>query len=176
CVLAVKHQSAFETLALPLILGDPAFVVKRELFAIPLFGWFLARLGMIAIDRKAGAAALKSIVRRAKRALATGRHVVIFPEGTRVALHAKRPYHAGVAALYAMAGAPVVPVALDSGLYWRRRGFLKRPGRVVIEFLPPIAPGLDRDAFMAELQSRIEGATKRLVAEAAAARAAMAAP
>jgi 1-acyl-sn-glycerol-3-phosphate acyltransferase len=163
CVLAVKHQSAFETLALPLILEDPVFVLKRELFLIPLFGWYLARLGMIGIDRRAGPKALMSIVRRAKAALEAGHHVVIFPEGTRVAPYVRRPYNPGVAALYAHAEAPVVPVALNSGLFWGRRHFVKRPGTVTIEFLPPIPQGLERAAFMAELEARIEGATGRLL-------------
>ena len=113
CVLAIKHQSAFETLAFPLVVEDPIFVVKRELFVIPVFGWYLARLGMIGIDRRAGPKALMSIVRRAKVALERGHHVIIFPEGTRVAPYARRAYNPGVAALYAHVGggdwASIVP-------------------------------------------------------------------
>lgn len=164
-VIAVKHQSAFETLALPLILGDPLFVVKRELFWIPIFGWYLARLGNIAIDRAAGPKALKAIVRRAERALGRGHHVIIFPEGTRVAPGHTRDYGPGVAALYTMLDVPVVPVALNSGLFWGRRSFGKTPGRVCISFLPAIAPGLPRGEFMAVLSRRIEAATNRLLAE-----------
>lgn len=162
-ILAVKHQSAFETLALPLVLGDPAFVLKRELFWIPLFGWYLESLGNIGIDRGAGPKALRAILGRAERVLKSGRHVVIFPEGTRVAPGKSRPYGPGVAALYSRLSAPVVPVALNSGLYWRRRAFAKTPGTVTIEFLPPVPSGLDREAFMAELKSRIETATARLL-------------
>lgn len=165
-ILAVKHQSAFETLALPLILDDPLFVVKRELFWIPLFGWYLARLGNIGIDRSAGPSALKAIVREAKAALAAGHSVIIFPEGTRVAPGKTRPYGPGIAALYGMLDAPVVPVALNSGLFWGRRRFGKRPGTVAIEFLAPIAPGLDRHQFLAELQKRIEDRSGQLAAEA----------
>lgn len=164
-VFAVKHQSAFETLALPLILGDPLFVVKRELFWIPLFGWYLARLGNIAIDRAAGPKALKAIVRRAERALEAGHNVIIFPEGTRVAPGETRDYGPGVAALYAMLDVPVVPVALNSGLFWRRRSIGKTPGKVCIAFLPVIAPGLPRAQFMAELARRIETVTNRVLAE-----------
>ncbi|MFZ0694293.1 MAG: lysophospholipid acyltransferase family protein [Alphaproteobacteria bacterium] len=164
-ILAVKHQSAFETLALPLILDDPLFVVKRELFWIPFFGWYLARLGNIGIDRSAGPSALKAIVREAKAALAAGHSVIIFPEGTRVTPGKTRPYGPGVAALYGLLDAPVVPVALNSGLFWGRRRFGKRPGTATIEFLAPIAPGLDRHQFLAELQNRIEAATARLIAE-----------
>lgn len=163
-VIAVKHQSAFETLVLPLVLGDPLFVLKRELFWIPLFGWYLARLGNIAIDRAAGPNALRRIVRRAGRALEAGHPVIIFPEGTRVAPGRTRDYGPGVAALYAMLNVPVVPVALDSGLFWARRSWRKTPGRVTIAFLPPIAPGMPRAAFMAELSRRIETVTGRLLA------------
>lgn len=165
-IIAVKHQSAFETLALPEILFDPLFVVKRELFWIPLFGWYLARLGNIGIDRSAGPAALKAIVRQARTALGRGHSVIIFPEGTRVAPGKKRAYGPGVAALYAMLEAPVVPVALNSGVFWGRRRFWKRPGTVTIEFLPPIQPGLDRHEFMVMLEKRIETAAARLLAEA----------
>ena len=91
---------------------------------------------------------------------------MIFPEGTRVPPGEHRPYQAGVAALYRHLGCPVVPVALNSGVFWGRRRFVKRPGRIVVEFLPPIEPGLEREAFMAELERRLEGATERLVAEA----------
>ena len=163
CVLAIKHQSAFETLAFPLVVEDPIFVVKRELFPIPIFGWYLARLGMIGIDRRAGPRALMSIVRRAKVALERGHHGLIFPEGTPVAPYARRAYNPGGAPPVAHAQAPVVPVALNSGLFWGRRSFIKRAGTVTIEFLPAIPAGLDRDAFMAELESRIEAATGRLL-------------
>jgi 1-acyl-sn-glycerol-3-phosphate acyltransferase len=165
-IIAVKHQSAFETLALPLILGDPLFVLKRELLWIPLFGWYLARLGNIGIDRGAGTPALRAIVRESGDALKAGHHVVIFPEGTRVAPGQTRPYGPGVAALYTMLKVPVVPVALNSGLFWGRRRWGKRTGKVVIAFLPAIRPGLERDAFVAELARRIETVTGRLMDEA----------
>lgn len=164
-IIAMKHQSAFETLALPLILDCPALVVKRELMWIPIFGWYLARVGNIGIDRAAGPAALRAIVRRAKEEMAAGRHIVIFPEGTRVAPGVKRDYGPGVAALYTMLDAPVVPAALNSGLFWGRRHLAKRRGRVTVEFLPAITPGLERHAFMTELQRRIEEASDRLLAE-----------
>lgn len=165
-IFAVKHQSAWETIALIVLLGDPVYVLKRQLFAIPGFGWYLARLGNIGIDRRGAAGALKALVREAGRALQQGRPVVIFPEGTRVAVGSRRPYNPGVAALYAMLPAPVVPVALNSGLFWGRRNFMKRAGTITIEFLPAIPPGLPRAEFMAELEARIEEASERLVAEA----------
>ena len=162
-IFAFKHQSALDTLLLPLLLRDPAIVLKRELLFLPLFGWYLAKTRQIAVDRAGGAAALKRLLRQAERALAQGRPLAIFPEGTRVAPGQHRPYHPGVAALYGQLALPVVPVALNSGLFWPRRSFLKRPGLVTVELLPPIAPGLSRKAFLAELERRTEGACARLL-------------
>ena len=136
---------------------------------VPFYGWYVWSAGMIAIDRKAGAAALRNLVAGGERAVKQGRSIVIFPEGTRTAPGTLRPYQPGVAALYRQLNLPVVPVALNSGLYWGRRHFLKRPGRIVLEILPPIPPGGDRRAVMAELEARIEAATARLVAAAEAA-------
>jgi 1-acyl-sn-glycerol-3-phosphate acyltransferase len=162
-VFAAKHQSAWETLFLSLYLNYPAFVLKRELLFIPLFGWYLRKVGMIAVDRSAGASALRNMARQAGEAFAEGRSILIFPEGTRVPPGESRPYHPGVVALYSQLKVPVVPVALNSGLFWGRRAFVKRPGTVTVEFLPPIAPGLDRKAFMRELESRIETAAAALI-------------
>jgi 1-acyl-sn-glycerol-3-phosphate acyltransferase len=165
-VFAFKHQSAWETLVLHLLFADPAITLKRELTQIPLFGWYLTHAGMIGIDRAGGGRALRALIDDCRAALARGSSIVIFPEGTRAPVGERNPYQPGIAALYRHLGCPVVPVALNSGLFWRRRGFIKRPGRIVVEFLPPIEPGLDRDAFMAELEHRIEGATERLIAAA----------
>jgi 1-acyl-sn-glycerol-3-phosphate acyltransferase len=165
-IIAMKHQSAWDTLAAPALFGDVAIVVKRELLWIPCYGWYARKAGMIPVDRGAGAAALRAMVNRARSVVAQGRPIVIFPEGTRTAVGAKRGYHPGVAALYRQLGLPVVPIAVNSGLFWPRRSFLKRPGRIVVEALPPLPPGLERRTFIAELQSRIETATERLVAEA----------
>lgn len=163
-IFAVKHQSAWETFALNVILDRPVYVLKRELKLIPLFGWFAARSGMIAVDRAAGPRAMRTLIREAGAALAAGRSIVIFPEGTRTAPGEHRPYHPGVAALYTMLDRPVVPVALDSGLYWPRRSFIKRPGTVILSVLPPIRPGLDRQAFLESLQTQIEAETDALIA------------
>jgi 1-acyl-sn-glycerol-3-phosphate acyltransferase len=165
-IFALKHQSAWETLVCHLLFDDPAIALKRELTLIPVFGWYLARTGMIKIDRGAGPRALRSLVEGARQALARGSSVIIFPEGTRVPLGERRPYWPGVAGLYLQLDRPVVPVALNSGLFWPRRSFVKRPGRITVEFLEPIAPGLDRKALMAELERRLEGATRRLLDEA----------
>jgi 1-acyl-sn-glycerol-3-phosphate acyltransferase len=165
-IFAFKHQSAWETLVLNLLFPDLAIVLKRELIQIPLFGWYLLHAGMIGIDRAGGARTLRMLVDDGRAALARGSSIVIFPEGTRAPVGERNPYQPGVAALYRQLDCPVVPVALNSGLFWRRRGFIKRPGRIVVEFLPPIAPGLERKAFMADLEQRIESATARLIAEA----------
>jgi 1-acyl-sn-glycerol-3-phosphate acyltransferase len=165
-VFAFKHQSAWETLAIHLLLDGAAIALKRELTQIPLFGWTLLHAGMIRIDREGGPRALRGLIAGGRAALARGMPIVIFPEGTRVPPGERRPYHPGVAALYRHLHCPVVPVALNSGVFWARRGFVKRPGRIVVEFLEPIEPGLDRNAFMTELHDRLEPATARLVAEA----------
>ena len=133
-LFAVKHQSAWDTLAINLIVRDAAIVLKRELTWIPLFGWCLVRARQIAIDRNGGMAALRGMVVAAKRSLAEGRPIVIYPEGTRVAPGDKHPYHAGVAALYASLKVPMVPVALNSGHFWPRRSLKLRPGVITIEF------------------------------------------
>jgi 1-acyl-sn-glycerol-3-phosphate acyltransferase len=165
-IFAFKHQSAWETLSIHLLLDGAAIALKRELTQIPLFGWTLLHAGMIPIDRAGGARALRRLIEGGRAALARGAPIVIFPEGTRVAPGEQRPYQPGVAALYRHLNCPVVPVALNSGVFWARRSFVKRPGRIVVEFLPPIEPGLERKAFMAELHHRLEPATERLVAEA----------
>jgi 1-acyl-sn-glycerol-3-phosphate acyltransferase len=133
---------------------------------IPIAGWFIDALGTVPVDRGGGARALKGMLRHARASVADGRSILIFPEGTRTAPGAERPYHPGVAALYADLGLPVVPIALNTGLYWRRRGFLKHAGTAIVAFLEPILPGLDRGAFMIELHDRIERASAQLLSEA----------
>ena len=168
CIIAAKHQSAWDTMIFALLIWRPGHVFKRELLWIPVFGWYLWRAGGIPIDRKGGAGALKRMIAEARRTIAEGRHIVIFPEGTRVAVGERRPYHPGVSALYTQLKVPVVPVALNSGLFWGRRSFLKKPGRIVLEFLEPIPPGLRRREFLAALEQSIEPASLELAAEAGA--------
>ncbi len=165
CIIAMKHQSAWDALVLPVVLGDPAVVVKRELLLLPFYGWYAARAGSIAIDRKAGAGALRRMLARARPVAAAGRPIVIFPEGTRVAPGERRSYQPGVAALYQALAVPLVPAAVNSGLYWGRRSFVKRRGRIVLEFLEPIPPGRTRPRLMAELERRVETATAALLRE-----------
>jgi 1-acyl-sn-glycerol-3-phosphate acyltransferase len=165
-LVACKHQSAWDTFIFYLIARDPAYVMKKELMLIPVYGWLARKQRMIPIDRKAGAAALRGLLRASGAALAEGRQIIIFPQGTRVAPGMQAPYQPGAAALYSRLGCPVVPVALNSGCYWPRRSFLKYPGRIVIEVLEPIQPGVPKAQFMAELERRIETASARLLAEA----------
>lgn len=162
CILAAKHQSAWDTFIFHALVPDPAMVLKRELMLIPLYGWWAAKARMIAVDRKAGAKALRRMLNAAEQAVADKRQIVIFPQGTRVAPGTKAPYQPGIMALYRDLNVPVVPVALNSGLFWPRRKFLRRPGTITLEFLPAIAPGLKRQEFMSILEERIESATARL--------------
>jgi 1-acyl-sn-glycerol-3-phosphate acyltransferase len=166
CILAAKHQSAWDTMIFAHLVENPCFVLKRELLQIPLFGWALGQAGMVAVDRAGGASALKRMVADARRGLAEGRPLVIFPEGTRVAPGTRRPYLPGVAALYKALGVPVVPIGLNSGLFWSRRSFLKTPGCILLELRPPIEPGLRRREFMKRLEEQVEGTSERLIAEA----------
>lgn len=165
-IFACKHQSSWETLAFSRLFPGAATVMKRELVLIPIVGWAMARAGNIAVERGDGAKALRGLVKQAKAALEEGRSILIFPEGTRVAVGDEKPYQVGTAALYRQLGVPVVPVALNSGLFWGRRKFIKWPGVIDVEILPAIPPGLRRDLFMSTLRERIEGATDRLVAAA----------
>ncbi len=167
-IIAAKHQSAWDTTAFHTVFDDPSYVMKKELMWIPLFGSCARKCGSLIVDRAAGARALKQMVKDAKAALARGQTIVIYPEGTRVPPGGKLTYHPGIAAMYMRTGAPVVPVAVNSGLFWGRRGFLKHPGTLTLEFLPAIEPGLDRRAFMARLEDEVEQATARLAEEARA--------
>jgi 1-acyl-sn-glycerol-3-phosphate acyltransferase len=160
-LVASKHMSMWDTLALYLALDQPAIVLKRELLRIPFYGWFLAKAAAIPIDRSAGARALRNMSEAARAVLAQARPILIFPEGTRKKPGAAPDYKPGVAGLYGQLGVDCVPVALNSGVYWT--GFLKRPGTIVLEFLEPIPPGMKRDAFMTLLESRIETATSSLL-------------
>jgi 1-acyl-sn-glycerol-3-phosphate acyltransferase len=144
-VILSKHQSAWETLAFQHIFPPQVHVLKRELLWIPFFGWGLALMSPIAIDRSRGVAALRSIARRGRERLEQGFWVVVFPEGTRVAPGERRHYQLGGAWLAAASGAPIVPVAHNAGLVWPRNAFVKRPGTVTVRIGPPIDT-LERDA------------------------------
>jgi len=164
-LVAAKHMSMWDTLALYLVLDDPAVVLKRGLTLIPFYGWYVSKAGSIAIDRKGGAQALRKMANAAKAVIAQGRSILIFPEGTRKKVGAAPDYKPGVAGLYGQLGVACVPAALNSGQYWT--GFIKRPGTIVLEFLEPIPPGLRSRDFMKLLEERIETATAALLAEGA---------
>jgi 1-acyl-sn-glycerol-3-phosphate acyltransferase len=164
-IWALKHQSAWDTLIVPILVPDPVVILKRELLWLPFYGWYAAKHGMIGIDRAGAAATLRRMAAAARQAAAAGHSIVVFPEGTRTAPGTRRPYHSGIAALYGQLDLPVVPVALNSGLFWGRRAFTRKPGTITLRILPPIPPGLDRRAFMARLEDTIETATAELVAE-----------
>jgi 1-acyl-sn-glycerol-3-phosphate acyltransferase len=164
-IVGAKHQSFWETFALVTVFRDPTFIVKRELMWIPMFGWCLWRGGMIPVDRRAGKQALAVMNARARAELDDGRQIIIFPEGTRRPPGAEPKYKYGIAHVYAEGAAPCLPVALNSGLFWPRRRFLRYPGTIQIEFLDPIPPGLDRDVFFSRMQQDIESATTRLLAD-----------
>jgi 1-acyl-sn-glycerol-3-phosphate acyltransferase len=142
-------------------------VLKKELMILPFFGWHAWKTGMIPVDRSAGAAALKKMVADVHDRLKTARQIIIFPEGTRIAPGETGDYKPGVAALYRDLGVPCYPVATNSGTSWPAHGFMRRPGKVVFEFLEPIPAGLKRGQFMSELETRIETASKALLAETA---------
>jgi len=167
-IVASKHQSAWETFALMHLFKSPAFVMKRELQWIPIFGWLMIKGRMVGIDRSAGMRALIGLAAAARAELARGRQLIIFPEGTRRPVGAEPDYKSGIAFIYAQAGVPCLPVALNSGVFWPRRSILRRPGTVVVEILDLIPPGLEKKAFIGRLEQAIEPATARLVAEAAA--------
>lgn len=167
-ILAVKHQSFLETIALVTVLDDFAYVLKKELAAIPLFGWYIRATQQVAVDREQGAGAMPRLQSAVCEKLGLGRQVVIFPEGTRRAVGTPPIYKSGVALLCSRCDVPCTPVALNTGLFWPRHGIKRRSGTVVIEFLAPIAPGQDKRGFMRALQGAIEPATDALVAEAIA--------
>ena len=163
-IVAAKHQSMWETISLLQFFDAPFFVLKRELLRIPLFGQYLMKANMVAIDRSSGRQALLKLIKRAGEEVRRGRQFVLFPEGTRRPAGAPPGNKAGVSLIYADCGVACLPVALNSGLFWPRRTFLRYPGTLVVEFLDPLPPGLPRTEFLARIQAVIEEATERLVA------------
>ena len=156
-LVAVKHQSMYETGEMVQVLSEPVIVLKRELADLPLWGRAAQRYGMIPIDREGGAAALRRMLKAANQAVAAGRPIVIFPEGRRVLPGEQPPLQPGFAGLYRSLGLPVVPVAIDSGKVWPRRSFVKRPGTVTMRFGEPIPPGLPRQEIEARVHAAING-------------------
>jgi 1-acyl-sn-glycerol-3-phosphate acyltransferase len=162
CIIAMKHQSIWESCAVFAIFGRPIFVLKSELMWIPIFGWVMKRMGCISIRRGAGRLALASMISGAREALARGNQIVIFPEGTRSAPGAQPSYKSGVSHLYAALHVSCVPVALNSGVLWPRRRFLRPPGLVTVSILPAIPAGLPRQQMLDHMILVIETATRQL--------------
>ncbi|MCK6418207.1 MAG: 1-acyl-sn-glycerol-3-phosphate acyltransferase [Alphaproteobacteria bacterium] len=172
-IVAAKHQSQYETFKLHFLFPDPAIVLKKELIAIPLFGWYLKKTDVIAIDRSTPDAAIQSIQDGARRMQEQGRQIVIFPQGTRVApeqTSQERPYKIGIARIQEATNLPIIPLAMNAGIFWPKRGFFKSRGKVIFEFLEPIAPGMDRSLLMKTLDEQIESKSKALMAEALSSR------
>ena len=161
-IYASKHQSAWDTMYFLWHHEDNAYVMKGELNRIPFWKWYMDKCQHVVVDRRGGASAMREMISDTKSILADKRSVIIFPEGTRVAPGETRRYHPGIAALYSQTNATVIPVALNSGYFWGRRHFIKKPGVLTIQFLPPIPKNMDRKAFMKELEIRIESATRKL--------------
>ncbi|MEM7569970.1 MAG: 1-acyl-sn-glycerol-3-phosphate acyltransferase [Pseudomonadota bacterium] len=162
-IAAGKHQSAWETLMLSVVLKEPAFVLKKELMWLPFIGWYIWKMDMIPIDRSAGSKALRTMLKAAKKAKEAGRPIVIFPEGTRVAPGTTRPYQPGIAALYRQLELPILPFALNSGLVWPRNSFHRYPGFITLAFQPEIPSGLGKKDLIAALESAIEPASQALL-------------
>ena len=151
-LLAAQHQSAFETVLWAALLPKFCYVVKRELTQVPLFGTMLRVSGMISVDRSAGLSAMRGLLRDGAQAIAEGRQVVIFPEGTRTAPGVRATLQPGVAALATRTRLPVIPVVTDSGHYWGRRAFRKNPGTIIVRILPALPPGLTREELLGRLE------------------------
>ena len=161
-IYAAKHQSAWETIFLYAEFDSPAPVLKKELIYLPFIGLFFVKVPSVPIDRSAGRAALKNLMAVAEKINKIGDSILIFPQGTRVAPGVEHSYHAGTFAIYQATGLPVVPVALNSGLFWSRAAFTKKSGVIDVQLLPEIPPGLNRREFMARLEHDIETATNAL--------------
>jgi len=165
CIIACKHQSMWETIVMHLVFHHPVYAYKKELQKIPFYGWYLKVMSGIKVDRKGGASALKDLIKQTKSYLSKGQTIVLFPQGTRVPVGGsieKYPYQAGVTALYLACGVKVVPAALNSGVYWPKHKAKKNPGKIILEFLDPIEPGLSKQEFNQRLQQATEAKSDEL--------------
>lgn len=167
-IIASKHYSAYETLHIFRLFRHPAVILKKELLSLPLFGWFLRKVEVIAVDRSRGSVAMATLLEGGRKVQAQKRPIVIFPQGTRVKVDAtveEKPYKAGFIKLYSELNIPIVPVAINSGLYWPRNSFWKKSGKVIIELLPHIQPGLSAQEAMKMVEKSIETASDKLIEE-----------
>ncbi len=164
-IFAPKHQSFWDVYALLPWLSDPFFILKRELVWIPLFGWYVQKQRMVPVDRGARGRVMAAVMQRTKDEMATGRQLIIYPEGTRRPPGAPPHYKYGIARLYRDLAVPVVPVVMHPGLFWPRRKFLRFPGHFKVRILPPIEAGLDPDVFLQTLVDVMEKASDQLLLE-----------
>lgn len=163
-LIAMKHQSTYDTIAPFMFIRNPAYILKKELLRAPVFGVYASRVG-IPIDRAGGAKTMKLMMAAARKGAASGQQIVIFPEGTRQLPDTPTDVKPGVIFMYNELGIPCVPVALNTGLCWQGSGFLRKPGRIVFEVLKPIEAGLKRAEFTQRLKDALDPATARLVVE-----------
>ncbi|MEL7281009.1 MAG: lysophospholipid acyltransferase family protein [Pseudomonadota bacterium] len=165
-MIAAKHQSFMDIFTIFTCIPAGKYIMKREILYTPIIGQYALKLGCVPVDRGKRSVAIRKMVEDVEKGSAHPGQLIIYPQGTRIAPGVKAPYKVGTGVLYEELGQPCVPVATNVGVFWPRKGIMRRPGLAVIEFLPPIAPGLDRDTFMARLEREVEGASDKLIAEA----------
>jgi 1-acyl-sn-glycerol-3-phosphate acyltransferase len=165
-MIASKHQSFFDIILLCSVLPGPKFIMKKELVRAPILGWFALRIGCVPVDRGKRGAAIHRMLEEVAKGQALPGQLIIYPQGTRVAPGAERPYKVGTAVLYQALGQPCVPAATNVGVFWPRHGIYRKPGLAVLEFLEPLPPGLPNDDFMERLERRVETASDASMAEA----------
>lgn len=165
-LIAAKHQSFLDILMIFNAIPAGKFIMKREILWTPVIGLYGMRIGCIAVNRGKRGAAITKMVKDVAAGLSKPGQLIIYSQGTRVAPGVKVPYKVGTAVLYQQLQQPCVPVATNVGLFWNRKGILKKPGLAVVEFMPTIAPDMDRDAFLTHLETEVEAASDRLMAEA----------
>ncbi|MBA5724012.1 1-acyl-sn-glycerol-3-phosphate acyltransferase [Candidatus Liberibacter sp.] len=165
CIIAIKHQSSWDTIFFLTCLNDPIFIVKRSIFYIPLFGWYCFRLGMIGVDRNSKRIDMRNIIKRSQKTVEQNRQLVIYPEGTRRPPGAKTIYKKGIAHIYNSLSVPVIPIVVHAGLFWPHKGFMRYPGNFKVRILPPIPPGMPKEDFFAKLQDNMEYESKKLLLE-----------
>lgn len=161
-IFAAKHQSAWDTIIFLILHRDPAYIFKRELFFLPFYGWYLHKFVHVPVNRKSGSRALKKMLHAAGKIIANGRSLIIFPQGTRTKPGEQKPYLSGVVALSKSLVVPTVPVAITSGDCWPKNSWIKKPGTIIIEYLPAMPPCHDKITFLKNLEYAIEGKMQEL--------------
>jgi len=162
-LVASKHQSAFETFALFNNINNSIFIHKKQLFYIPIFGQYLKKVNMISIDRSKGSSAIRTMLNEAKSKISQGYSIIIFPEGTRKKPGENPDYKTGIAGIYKELETEVLPVAVNSGHFWPKHTFIKKPGKIIIKFLKPIPSQLDKSEFLKTIESVIEEETNKII-------------